>query len=324
MRTEPNQNRIPIWDGRPSLLLARRFASGNATLLVILFLGVACLGCSRDGPPSEPIAEGGQLPLPTEELDVEEILPPATAESIEYPSVDQWADATPSQRARALRSFTQLKQRNVPVYPGPLLVEDDKQVQLQDAREVARRAIILWALALRAEGTPKQEVAALIDKADAWDSVSPSEREILQAAAIEPPMADALVWRLESLWVMLWALGHVEELRWPDDMCNVPRLVEIMRAQESDPAFIQEATLRGVDQILDAQDLTMRINWAIRETSLREQATIPLRLDWSGEVNWVPIAQCPGVGVTEERHHALNWLVQFLAPKNWDEVDTPT
>ena len=107
-------------------------------------------------------------------------------------------------------------------------------------------------------------------------------------------------------------------------MCNVPRLVEIMRAQESDPAFIQEATLRGVDQILDAQDLTMRINWAIRETSLREQATIPLRLDWSGEVNWVPIAQCPGVGVTEERHHALNWLVQFLAPKNWDEVDTPT
>jgi hypothetical protein len=265
-----------------------------------------------------------ELATPAGELDVAEILPPADAESIEYPVVDQWDNSTPAQRARALRSFAELKRRSVPVYPGPLLVEDDEQVRVQDAAEVARRAIILWALALRAEGTPQQEVAKLIDRANAWDSVSPSEREIFQAAAIEPVVADALVWRLESLWVMLWALGHVERLPWPDDMCNVPKLVEIMRVQESNPDFITEATLRGVNEILDAQDLTMRINWAIREASLREPATIPLRLDWSGEVNWVPIVECPGVGVTEERHHALNWLVQFLAPETWDEVDTPT
>jgi hypothetical protein len=291
---------------------------------VALLFAVACLGCTSEPPPPKPIADRGKLAVPIEELEVEEILPPAEAESIEYPAVEQWDNSTPAQRARALRSFAELKQRSVPVYPGRLLVEDDDQVRLQDAAEVARRAIILWALALRAEGTPQEEVAALIDKADAWDSVSPSEREIFQATSIEPGVADSLVWRLESLWVMLWALGHVEQLHWPDDMCNVPRLVEIMRAQESNPAFIQEAKLRDVDQILDAQDLTMRINWAIRESSLREQATIPLRLDWSGEVNWVPIVECPGVGVTEERHHALNWLVQFLAPENWDEVDTPT
>jgi hypothetical protein len=314
-----NQNQIGSAGGRPGQSIAKEFRCIASTLLAI-----ASLGCSGDAPPAESIANRGELPLPTEELNVEEILPPADAESIDYPAVDQWANSTPAQRARALRSFAVLKQRRVPVYPGPLVVEDDERVRLRDAGEVARRAVILWALALRAEGIPQTEAAALIDKADAWDSVSPSERDLLQAAAIEPDVADALVWRLESLWVMLWALGHVEQLPWPDDMCNVPRLVEIMRAQESKPAFITEATLRGVDEILDAQDLTMRINWAIREASLREQATIPLRLDWSGEVTWVPIADCPGVGVTEERHHALNWLVQFLAPQNWDEVDTPT
>jgi hypothetical protein len=30
------------------------------------------------------------------------------------------------------------------------------------------------------------------------------------------------------------------------------------------------------------------------------------------------------VGVVEQRHHTLNWLVNFLNPENWDNVDTPT
>jgi hypothetical protein len=30
------------------------------------------------------------------------------------------------------------------------------------------------------------------------------------------------------------------------------------------------------------------------------------------------------VGVVEQRHYTLNWLVNYLDPKNWDCVDTPT
>ena len=285
----------------------------------LAMVAITAVGCSREEAPVAPVAKQAELPLPAEE-----ILPPAQPDALAYPSTQQWQAAGPRQRARADRSFAQLKLREVPVYGGPLIVEDDEEVRLQDPQEVARRAIILWAVALRAEATPKEEVIALIEKANAWDSVSPMERKFLEDPNPDPDMSRALVWRLESLWVMLWALGHLDQLDWPHDMCNVPRLVEIMRVQESSPTFITDAKLRSVEEILDAQDLTMRIHWAIRDASLADQPRVPQRLVWSGLITWLPVAQCPGVGVVEERHYALNWLVQFLHPENWDQVDTPT
>ena len=298
-----------------------KLASASTCLSCCLALiAVTTLGCSREASPPVPPVNQAKLPVPAEE-----ILPPAQPELLTYPSTEQWQAASPQQKARAERSFAQLKSREVPVYGGPLFVADDTEAQLQAPQEVARRAIVLWAVALRAESTPREEVIALIEKADAWDSVSPMERSFLEDPAPDPGLSQALVWRLESLWVMLWALGHVDQLDWPSDMCNVPRLVEIMRAQESSPSFITNAELRSVEKILDAQDLTMRIHWAIRDASLREPSTIPEQLDWSGAFTPVPDrASVQGIGVVEERHHALNWLVKFLNPENWDRVDTPT
>ena len=318
--------------------LARRLTCCLALFAVIAIpVAITTLGCSREAAPlppidnQPPIDDQAKLPLPAgkilpaeEIVSAEEILPAGQPELLAYPLTNQWQTAGPRQKTRAERSFAQLKLREVPVYSGPLFVEDDEEVQLQDPQEVARRAIILWAVALRAEATPREEVVALIEKSNAWDSVSPMERRFLEDPNPDPGLSQALVWRLESLWVMLWALGHADQLDWPSNMCNVPRLVEIMQVQESSQAFITEAKLRSVQEILDAQDLTMRIHWAIRDAGLRERPTIPERLDWSGPFTAVPVTQCPGVGVVEERHHALNWLVKFLNPANWDRVDTPT
>ena len=107
-------------------------------------------------------------------------------------------------------------------------------------------------------------------------------------------------------------------------MCNVPKLVEIMRAAEANPDFLTGAKLRSVSEILDAQDLTMRIHWAIRDASLHAIPKVPQNLDWASDAPWIPMGLCPGAGVVEERHHALNWLVDFQEPQNWDLVDTPT
>ena len=50
---------------------------------------------------------------------------------------------------------------------------------------------------------------------------------------------------------------------------------------------------------------------------------IPEDLDWSQDYDWIAVSLSAAVGV-EQRHDALNWLVTFLAPQNWDCVDTPT
>jgi hypothetical protein len=122
----------------------------------------------------------------------------------------------------------------------------------------------------------------------------------------------------------MWALGYIEGLDWPAGMCDVPRLAKLISPHEFDPHFISSASLRPVAEILDAQDLTMRIHWAIRDAYLREGGMVPGNLDWSEEGDFVPVTYCAAVGVVEQRHYVLNWLVNFLNPADWDHVDTPT
>ena len=127
-------------------------------MLLIVFQG-----CSQTDLEPQPVAESASIADPIDlPLPAEEILPPARPDAAVYPSTEQWEEAGPRQRARAERSFAELQQRKVPAYGGPLFVEDDLEVRLQDPQEVARRAVILWAVALKAESTPQKEAIDLI------------------------------------------------------------------------------------------------------------------------------------------------------------------
>lgn len=241
-----------------------------------------------------------------------------------YPLPETWQHANERQRERALRSFAEMQKRSVPVYFGPLFVEDDDEVQIQPPDEVARRTLILWAVELRAEGVPQEETLGIIEQRDLWHSVSPSEKAFLENKSPSPDECRSLVWRLESIWVLMWALGYIESLDWPGDMCDVPRLAGLLSEFEDDAAFITSAKLRPTSEILDAQDLTMRIHWAIRDAYLHRGGMLPVGLDWSQDDDWVPVTLSVEVGVVEQRHYTLNWLVKFLDPEGWDDVDTPT
>jgi hypothetical protein len=241
-----------------------------------------------------------------------------------YPSPENWEYANERQRRRALRSFAELRKRSVPVYSGPLFVADDNEVKLQPADEVARRTMILWAVDLRAEGVPQSETLGLIEQVDLWKSVSPLEKIFLENKSPSPEECQRFVWRLESIWVLMWALGYIEKLDWPSGMCDVPKLAGLVSPHEADSTFITSARLRSASEVLDAQDLIMRIHWAIRDAYLNQSEMIPEGLDWSEDSENVPVTMSAAVGVVEQRHHTLNWLVKFLDPENWDNVDTPT
>jgi hypothetical protein len=241
-----------------------------------------------------------------------------------YPSPDAWEHASPRQARRAARTFAALRRRAVPVYAGPLFVADDDEARPQPAIEIARRVLVLWAVELRAEGMPLAEALRMIEAHNLWSSVSPSERAFLHDEDPDSDECQRLVWRLESIWILMWALGRIDELGWPGGMCDVRRLVDLVRPLEDDAAFISSAQLRPIAEILDAQDLVMRIHWAIRDAYLHHGGMVPEDLDWSGQAEYVPVQLCAAVGVVEQRHYALNWLVSFLDPEDWDHVDTPT
>lgn len=235
--------------------------------------------------------------------------------------MDSFAPST-LQLARLDRSVSILDAKNIPRYQGPLYTDDDNEVTLRSPQETARRALVVWAIALRADGMPQTEALELLDQWKLWADVSPEEVSYIRDPDPDEDITASYVWRLETVWVLMWALGRISELGWPAWMCDVPHLVEVMKPVEADPNFIETAQLRSVSEILDAQDLTMRLHWTIRDAYLGMRP-ICSDLDWSNSDPDVPVTQSAAVGVIEQRHQTLNWLIRF-GDADWDSVDTPT
>lgn len=228
---------------------------------------------------------------------------------------------TASQEARYRRVLADLERRKVPTLPGALFIDDEEETTLRGPAEVARRLLVLSAVTYLADGGNRQKALELIERNTLWPHVSPEERRLLEAEVADPDLARKLLWCLEGLWVLAWALGDLK-LGWPAGFCDVPRLNAAIMACESGADFVQSGTLRPKAKILDALQLTLLQHWAIRDALIHQRA-IPIDLDWTGTAEMMPVRSCPTTGTVAERHHALNWLARF-GDADWDDVDTPT
>jgi hypothetical protein len=231
-------------------------------------------------------------------------------------------EPTPAQKARYERVRQILEQHKVPTLSQPLYIDDDEAVTLREPDEVAGRVLALSAVTSLADNGPRYEALALIERGGLREAVSPQERRFLESDPTDPDLARKLLWRLECLWVLLWALGDIDDLGWPGGWSDVARMVELLRQRETDPEFFQRARLRTKAEILDAVQLTLLVHWAVRDAWVHK-SNVPEDLDWSGEAPMIPVTECSATGVVAERHHALNWLIRFGGAE-WDQVDTPT
>jgi hypothetical protein len=246
-----------------------------------------------------------------------------------------------AQAARFGRARDILQGRKTPMLGYPLYIDDDDTVTLRTPAEVARRVLVLafvtrladekmwrdkgllgWIFgAGRAWAREQVKARQQLDLGTLWPHVTPEETTFVRARSFNPDRACKLLWRIEGLWVLAWALGTVE-LDWPAAMCDVPRLNQILADYAADPGFIAHATLRPKTEILDAVQQTMLLHWSIRNAWTRHRP-VPADLDWSGQAPMIAANASPAVGVVAERHHALNWLIRF-GNTDWDLVDTPT
>ena len=213
-------------------------------------------------------------------------------------------------RERKARHDRQLAASGVPVAPGLPPVVGECEVVLRAPADVARRALALVLVAVRAESLASGEpipAAEMRGRLPAgFDALSPVERAFVSADAPEQQDVVNHAWRYEALWTLEWALGLVDALPIPTELCDVPRSVGVLL--DADVAqLIRDAQLRAPSEILDALDLHMRWQWAVREAQ---------RLGSAPPADLEP-------GVVQERRVALNWLVHF-EDADWDDVDTPT
>src|SRR5215475_557442 len=216
-------------------------------------------------------------------------------------------------RDRQARSEEELSQFGIRT-PATLPVVSATEVVLRPASEVARRALALFVVALRAESLmcPELAVSDLREKRPlAVRALTSNECLFLNDEAPDQQQITNFAWRYEAVWFLAWTLGLVEVLCYPSETCDVDTLSKTMLELDEE-ALLKNAKLLPTETLLDALDLHFRLHWLVRQ---RQQDGKPADGEMGGD-DLDP-------GVVLERHHALNWLVQYGGAE-WDDVQTPT
>ena len=227
---------------------------------------------------------------------------PVSIESRYYDEPNPLSD----QLARKARSEAALQARGIPFAASLPSVASDTSVQLRAQDAVVDRALALTYVALKGEGVPPDSLAGFERAYAERRHLSPAEQAFINDPAPDQQARVNATWRYEALHTLLWALGYLPELEYPDQPCD-PGADTGLLAPLSEAEFRQRARLRPAPEILDAADLTYRYAWACVDSRLRQQPA-PAGLE---------------SGVVHERLYALNWLTSRFG-EDWDDVSTDT
>lgn len=208
--------------------------------------------------------------------------------------------------ARKARSLEILKAENVPVIAHLPTIETAANSTRRTTEEVAVRAMALCVVAAKGEGLEQETVDRLINDFELTNAFTPLEKKFLSASNPDEHTKTQFVWRYEDYWVLLWALGFVDELKRPDGICDVETAITFLRDNGRE-GFLKKAKLRSQGEILDAADLIYRYHWAVVDARINQRPA-PAKLDG---------------GVVMERHYVLNWLTS-RGGQTWDDISTDT
>ena len=219
---------------------------------------------------------------------------------------------TPAERKAA--SIARLQTAGIPYIDHLPMIEPASEVRIRSAEEIAQRAIAclitIQAACDRNAGNYSPDTAQwcqqLLEQYGITQ-LTPAEVRILSNQGEQQDVIN-MVWKYEAYWVLLWALGIVETLDFPDHTIDCDFAIEAVSRHEDFAAFLQHVRLRDIHSILDEADLIYRYHWACVDARLK-QAPMPASMNAS---------------VVMERHAALNWLIDNDGQNDWDNPDVST
>lgn len=111
-----------------------------------------------------------------------------------------------------------------------------------------------------------------------------------------------MIWNYEAYWSLVWALGLIDDISYPTDICDCQKAIDLVVNCENFEEFKANCKLRDIEEILDMLDLHYRFHWAVVENRLHPEKSI-------GELN---------PDVVWERRKGLEWLVS--EENDWDMI----
>lgn len=213
-----------------------------------------------------------------------------------------------TQQERSNRTEKILRELNIPINPSLPLIEDESEIHIRKASDIAKRILILTYLNIIADDeVAKQEIIEFLKNESLWDFLSGEEKSLLAKEKLTVKDKVNLSWRSEAIWILLWAIKKVDILQLPTEECNVADILNLLPSFfEPTKEFIYTAHIRESSEILDMSDFIYRLHWAVRDSKLKGQ-DIPNGMN---------------AGVIYERHYAINWITCY--EDDWDEITTDT
>ena len=215
------------------------------------------------------------------------------------------ASFTGRQVGRRERSVQTLSAHQIKISKNLPCVADELNVNLRSKEEVVDRLYALLTIAIKGEGIDQATINKFIlDKN--IKHFSPKENSLITQFSLNDSDKAYATWRYESYAALLWAAGLLDHLPFPSDICDVKKVVIMLRNQ-SRSDLETSIQLRSKEEILDQLDLHFRMNWACVDARIKSEKV-------SGNLN---------PSVVYERHFLLNWLTGYLG-SDWDDVMTNT
>jgi hypothetical protein len=219
---------------------------------------------------------------------------------------------------RRAKSIEILKEQGVPYMEQLPLRESEEEVTPRSAEEIARRAIACL-LTIQVACDMAQEndiehsreiVTGLLERYGVKDELTDKEKAFFDAEqTLDKQTIVNMTWRYEAYWGLLWALGIVEKLDFPADVCDCGFAIKAVSECDDFADFMKNVKLRGMSEILDALDLFYRYHWACVDARINSRE-MPAGLSGS---------------VVVERRHGLEWLIiKDTDDDDWDYISLDT
>ena len=200
------------------------------------------------------------------------------------------------------RSEAFLREHGIEINPTLPLLETHDELSPQSADAVATRAVILsYVIGLGFGQTGERMKQPLVDFG-LFDTASPNEQRLLNAATISEQDKINCTWLTECVQSLGYCLGLVELD--PFSQCDNDLASNFPTAFREPSEFIRNATLRPFDDIYQQADLHYRLHWAARNSRLTG-------------------TDCPiQEGLIGERRKPLDWVIGVA--DDWDEIPMDT
>lgn len=234
-------------------------------------------------------------------------------------------------------SIETLKNEGIAYIDWLPVIENESKVQLKTPLEIAKR-LIACMLCIQASFVQKNddydvEVVIFYQKLLKQfqiDNLTEKELIVFEQKGDEQDLLN-MTWKYEACWALLWALGFVDELKFPNEpMTHDDRhfAIEVVSNNATIDDFLSKIKMRSLDEILDQsylhylynkEGVDVRIDfsehkenengiWQIDTSAVMDRSQA---MDWLADIN-----------VALERSAGLDWL--FRTDANWDYPDLNT